>query len=182
MRALVRQQRANSERVVARHILDERSWIDVDETDRMMFASALRCVQRYLSRHGFSRGDSATVPIQETGAIREARIQYLQRLIDNESLPPEQQLRIVDLDESYIHHHYRRHNDSLFDPNDADFRQPRTQKKGKRLCFVDAIRKSNPFMCQASTGAASVDDKAGLVPNCVDISITEIIWRLPSEL
>ena len=55
VRALVRQQRANSERVVARHILDlmrERSWIDVDETDRKMFASALHCVQRYLSRHG----------------------------------------------------------------------------------------------------------------------------------
>ena len=100
VRALVRQRRANSERVVARHILDlmrERNWIDVDETDRKMFASALRCVQRYLSRHGFSRGDSVTAPIQETAAIREARIQYLQRLIDNESLPPEQQLRIVDL-------------------------------------------------------------------------------------
>ena len=91
----------------------ERNWIDVDETDRKMFASALRCVQRYRSRHGFSRGDSVTAPIQETAAIREARIEYLQRLIDNESLPPEQQLRIVDLDESYIHHHYRRHNDSL---------------------------------------------------------------------
>eukprot|EP00731_Ephydatia_muelleri_P038589 Em0817g1a len=47
----------------------ERSWIDVDETDRKMFASALRCVQRYLSRHGFSRGDSATVPIHDTAAI-----------------------------------------------------------------------------------------------------------------
>ena len=90
VRALVRQQRANSERVVARHILDlmrERSWIDVDETNSKMFASALHCVQRYLSRHGFSRGDSATVPIEETAAIREAHIQYLQRLIDNESLP-----------------------------------------------------------------------------------------------
>ena len=77
--ALVRQQRANSERVVARHILDlmrEGSWIDVDETDRKMYASVLRCVQRYLSCHGFSRGDSATVPIHDTAAIREARIQY----------------------------------------------------------------------------------------------------------
>ena len=132
-----------------------------------------RCVQRYLSHHGFSRGDSATVPIQETAAIREARIQYLQRLIDNESLPPEQQLRIVDLDESYIHHHYRCHKDSFFDPNDAYFRQPRTQKKGKHLCFVAAIRKSNPFICQAPTGAASVDDKVGLVPNSV--------WILQSQ-
>ena len=44
--------------------------------------------------------DSATASIQETAAICEARIQYLQRLIDNESVPTEQQLRIVDLDES----------------------------------------------------------------------------------
>ena len=150
-----------NELLIARHILDlilrERSWIDIDESDRKMYASALRCVQRYLSRHGFSRGDSATVPIQETAAIREARIQYLQRLIDNESLPPEQQLRIVDLDESYIHHHYRRHNDSLFDLNEADFRQPRTQKKEKRLCFVAAIRKSKPLMRQAPTSAVSVN-------------------------
>ena len=166
VRALVCRQRANSERVVARHILDlmrEQCWIDEDKTDRKMFASALRGVQCYLSRHGFSRGDSATVPIQETATIREVRIQYLQRLIDNESLPPEQQLCIIDLDESYIHHHYRRYNDSLFDPDDADFRQPCTQKKGKRLCFVAAIRKSNPFIHQAPTGAAFVDDKVGLV-------------------
>ena len=39
----------------------------------------------------------------------------------------------------------------LFDPNDADFRQPRAQKKGKRLCFFAAIRKSNPFIRQAPT-------------------------------
>ena len=35
------------------------------------------------------------------------------------------------------------------------------------MCFVAAIRKSNPFIRQAPTGAASVDDKPGLVPNSV---------------
>ena len=107
------------------------------------------------------------VPIQETAAIREACIQYLLHLIGNESLPPEQQLYIIDLDESHIHHCYCRHNDSLFDSNDADCTQPRTQKKGKRLCSVAAIRKSNPLMYQAPTGAVSVNDKAGLVSNSV---------------
>ena len=119
--------------------MHQRRWLTFDESDPRKFASALRCVQRYLSDHGFCRGDSKSVPVREPESIREARIRYLQRLIDNESLPPEQQLRIVDLDESYIHHHYRRHSDLLFDPNDPDCSQPRTQKKGKRLCFVAAI-------------------------------------------
>ena len=42
VRALVRQWRAKSERVVAQHILDlmrERSWIDIDESDGNMFAA-----------------------------------------------------------------------------------------------------------------------------------------------
>ena len=133
-----------------------------------MFASALHCVQRYLSDRGFCRGDLEAVPVCETEAIHEAHIRYLQRLIDNESLPPEQQLRIVDLDESYIHHHYCRHNDSLFDPNDPDCSQPRTQKKGKCFCLVAAIRKSNPLTCQAPIcSTISVNDKASLIPNSV---------------
>ena len=74
-------------------------------------------------------------------------------------------LCIVDLDESYIHHHYCHHNDSFFNPNDPDCSQPHTQKRGKHLCFVAAIRKSKPLMCQART--TSFNDKASLVPNSV---------------
>ena len=71
---------------------------------------------------------------------------------------------------SYIHHHHRHHNDSLFDPNDPDSSQPRTQKKGKRLCFVAAIQKSNPLMCPSPLSAVLyqlINGKASLVPNSV---------------
>eukprot|EP00731_Ephydatia_muelleri_P023094 Em0015g677a len=81
---------------------------------------------------------------------------------------------IVDLDESYIHHYYRHHNDSLFDPNDPDCSQPRTQKKGKRFCFVAAIRKSNSLTCQAPIySTISVNDKASLIPNLVWIFLSQ---------
>ena len=80
---------------------------------------------------------------------------------------------IVDLDESYIHHYYRHHNDSLFDPNDPDCSQPRTQK-GKRFCFVAAIRKSNSLTCQAPIySTISVNDKASLIPNLVWIFLSQ---------
>ena len=71
------ERRAKSEQVVARHILDlmhPRRWLTFDESDPKMFASALRCVLRYLSDHGFCRGDSKVAPVRETEAIREARI------------------------------------------------------------------------------------------------------------
>ena len=51
-------------------LMCERNGIDVDKTNHKMFASELHCVQTYLSHHGFSRGDSATLPMQETAALR----------------------------------------------------------------------------------------------------------------
>ncbi|RHY24645.1 hypothetical protein DYB32_008758 [Aphanomyces invadans] len=43
----------------------------------------------------------------------------------------------VNLDESYIHHHYARHHDSLYDPSDD---APLKEKhKGRRLCFIAGI-------------------------------------------
>ncbi|RHZ40697.1 hypothetical protein DYB31_016267 [Aphanomyces astaci] len=41
------------------------------------------------------------------------------------------------MDESYIHHHYARHNDSLYHPDDATDAKPK--HKGRRLCFIAAI-------------------------------------------
>ncbi|ETV90236.1 hypothetical protein H310_14938 [Aphanomyces invadans] len=46
------------------------------------------------------------------------------------------------LDESYIHHHYSRHQDSLFDPTyDAP---PKAKHKGRRLCFIAGIMANGP--------------------------------------
>ena len=91
----------------------------MDDQDPKAYASSLRCVQRYLSQHGYRRGDSTALQVREKEAIVAARVRYLQRLVDNERALVSEQLRIVDLDESYIHHHYRRDHDSLFDPHDT---------------------------------------------------------------
>ncbi|KAG9408508.1 hypothetical protein AC1031_022126 [Aphanomyces cochlioides] len=46
---------------------------------------------------------------------------------------------VVYLDESYVHHHYKRRDDSLYDPNDPVDVQQKPQHKGKRICFIGAI-------------------------------------------
>lgn len=165
VRELVREKRARKERVVARHVWDlmrQRGWLLVNEKDPKACASSLRAVQRYLQRRGFRRGATSTAPVKEKESLVLARARYLQRLADNEALPPDQRLRIVDLDESYIHHHYKRHGDSLFDPTDST-PQPRAQHKGQRYCFVAAIQSANPCL-RIITDAK---DKAGLVPKSV---------------
>ena len=90
---LVREKRSN-ERVVARHVLDlmrQRKWLVVDDQDPKAYASSLRCVQRYLSQHGYRRGDSTA--LQE--AIVAARVRYLQRLVDNERAPVSEQCSVL---------------------------------------------------------------------------------------
>lgn len=49
------------------------------------------------------------------------------------------QRRIVYIDESYVHHHYFRHNDPLYDPNDEKDLAVKAQHKGPRYCFIAAI-------------------------------------------
>ncbi|ETV90457.1 hypothetical protein H310_14757 [Aphanomyces invadans] len=57
--------------------------------------------------------------------------------LDNKAKTP-----VVFLDESYIHHHYSRHQDSLFDPTyDA---APKAKHKGRRLCFIAGIMADGP--------------------------------------
>ena len=94
VRTLVREKRSSNERVVARHVLDlmrQRKWLVVDDQDPKAYASSLRCVQRYLSQHGYRRGDSTA--LQE--AIVAARVRYLQRLVDNERAPVSEQCSVL---------------------------------------------------------------------------------------
>ena len=48
------------------------------------------------------------------------------------------------IDERYIHHHYNRNDDSLWDPNDyRDLQIGKSPAKGRRYCFVEAIQGPN---------------------------------------
>ncbi|OAF64774.1 hypothetical protein A3Q56_07501 [Intoshia linei] len=47
--------------------------------------------------------------------------------------------RKVYLDESFIHHNYARHEDSLYDLMDDDYIEPLTKYKGQRYCMIADI-------------------------------------------
>lgn len=170
VRDCIREARAEKKRIVARHIWDvmrQRGWLVVDDKDPKAVASSLRTVRRYLERRGFQRGENTSSPVREKKEVIEARGFYLKHLVDNSSLPPDQQLRIVDLDESYIHHHYKRHDDdSLYHPGDKETPNPRTVHKGQRYCFIAAIQAADPRQ-RSTISIHSPEDRAGLVPNSV---------------
>ena len=90
--------------------------------------------------------------------------QFLREFFANRALPPGEWLREVYLDESYIHEHYNRMNDSIWDPNDdQDIQLGKDKHKGRRYSFLCAIQGPNP---------ASIDDtlpsnKARLVPGSI---------------
>ena len=81
------------------------------------------------------------------------RNHYLRTLLKNRNLESNSKLEEIYLNESYIHQYYCRHDDSIYDPNDEQYFQLRKPNKGKRICFIAAIRYNyNEF-------------KSGLVPN-----------------
>ncbi|ETV80378.1 hypothetical protein H257_06687 [Aphanomyces astaci] len=48
-------------------------------------------------------------------------------------------LPIVYMDESYIHHHYKAHQDSLYDTSDVLDKISNEKHKGQRYCFITGI-------------------------------------------
>jgi transposase len=76
-------------------------------------------------------------------------------------LPGDTRLREDYLDESYIHEHYHRYDDSLWDPSDdQDIQIGKLKHKGRRYCFLAAIQGPDPRVEQPSPIRK---EKAGLV-------------------
>ena len=89
---------------------------------------------------------------------------YLTTFFANRALNAEERKREVMMDESYIHEHYHRNNDSIWDPNDdQDIQFGKAPAKGRRYCFAAAIQGPNPCVSDAVLN----QDKAGLVPGSV---------------
>ena len=102
----------------------------------------MHSVQRYLKRMGFCRGNkTGSVMISEAHFTKLSY--YVRRLSHNISLPLEHRKQEVYIDESYIHHHYRRDETSLYHPGDSRRNQSKQPHKGRRYCFVYAIHNGN---------------------------------------
>lgn len=162
IRTFVREERMHHRMVVARDVLSflvKEQILPASSTQSETKAS-LRAVQRYLQQNGFSRGNAkGSQSVTESKKLRDARTRYLQALTDNEL--SDTRRRLVDLDESYIHHHHQK-KIGIFDPTDLQYIQPRKKHKGQRYCFIAAIRERNP---NAAADSTVESDQAGLVPN-----------------
>lgn len=140
VRAFVRERRETRERTVAKdvvHCLIDNDILCVDVEDTKMMQSAERSVRRYLRANGFKRGKKKGCQhyrLKEANLL--ARDTYVSRMVRENK---RRKRRIVYMDESYIHHHYCRHDDSLYDPNDDEDLQTKARHKGSRYCFIAAI-------------------------------------------
>jgi hypothetical protein len=171
VRDFVRSRRMNWQRVTARQVLDffvqqKNLIIPVDETGRyqlLPFKSAYRGVQRWLSEFGgYERGKPKgnLVPSPQNVAKKH---HYLRTFFANRAKPPGERLREVYTDESDIHEHYHRNEDSLFYPsNNQDVIYQKEKHKGRRYCFCAAIQGPNPLGEEEAP-----EDLAGFVPGTV---------------
>ncbi len=101
--------------------------------------NAIRTIQRWLVINGFQRG-AKSGKIGLKPHIIAWRNKYFGRLLGNRTQNDESKLRGIYLDESYIHQHYVRHEDSIFDPNDEQDIQLKKPNKGRQICFLAALR------------------------------------------
>ncbi|EGD80879.1 NOTCH2 protein [Salpingoeca rosetta] len=154
----VRMQREGGHRITAVQVLDflrKHRHVDVrpsfagDGDDELDRAAALRAVQRFLRRAGYLRGNKHVV--QENPRHKQLLAKYLKEFDANRRLPPDERLREVYLDESYIDRNYNRNRDSLYDPNDGqDMHSHRKIKRGRRYCFALAVQGPDPRVCTVS--------------------------------
>lgn len=139
IQSFVRERRLTRTRVVANDVmclLHEHSIVKYDTQNSKSMNACLRLVQRLLVKSGFRRGvRKGTHSMMLSDAFAGARDKYIQYMAS--AFESSQPRPVIYLDESYIHHHYARHNDSIYHPDDASDANPK--HKGRRLCFVAGI-------------------------------------------
>ncbi|KAF0717122.1 hypothetical protein AaE_010926 [Aphanomyces astaci] len=126
IQSFVRERRSTRTRVVAKDVMSllyEHSIVNYDPQNKKAVNACLRLVQKFLVKKGLT---------DAVASARDKYVQYMSTAIESPQPRP-----VIYMDESYIHHHYARHNDSLYHPDDATDAKPK--HKGRRLCFIAAI-------------------------------------------
>jgi transposase len=175
VREFVRSYRRQRMRVTARQVLDyfvDKELISVERDitgsyEKKWFATAYRSTRRWLQKNSYRRG-ARKGNIVFKPELEAERDYYLKEFFTNRlrceqmhSVPVVQGLREVYLDESYIHHHYHRFDDSLWDPSDdQDVQVGKMKHKGSRYCFLAAIQGADPRV----KDPVAKEAKGGLVP------------------
>ncbi|ETV76547.1 hypothetical protein H257_09549 [Aphanomyces astaci] len=140
VQAFVRGRRATRTRTTAVDIvifLREICVLDFDLEDKKVYSLHLRSVQRFLKYQGYERGNKkglSSYHLSKKNTV--ARDLYVQRMhphVGSASRPA-----IVYTDESFVHHHYKCHNQSLYHPSDVlDVAQKEKHKVRRRVMALD---------------------------------------------
>jgi hypothetical protein len=164
----------NRQRVTGRQVLDflveqKHHHIPVNHLGRyekLPFTTAYRVVWKWLHEFGgYERGKRKGNLVPSPQNVTKKH-HYLRTFFANRAKPPTERLREVYTDESYIHEHYHRNEDSLWDPDDDDDVIYQKEKHmGRRYCFCAAIQGPDPpIIVEAHQ---EPEDKAGLVPGSI---------------
>mgnify|MGYP005854614081 CR=1 FL=1 len=147
VREYVRSERAERRRVTARQVLEfmlesKDITVELDEDgkyEKRALATAYRRCRGYLQQLGYKRGKrSGNIVVKQHIAVK--RDLFLKAFFENRR-KRNGRLREVFLDESYIHQHYNKNEDSVYDPNDEqDLQVGKQPHKGNRYCFLCAIQ------------------------------------------
>lgn len=135
---------------VLNYLIDQGILPATIQDDAKARMSALRTVQRFVNFLGFKRGNRRG---QQTFVQREELIRKRDEYVINMCKLQETR-RCVFLDESFIHRHYKCHDDSLYDPEDSR-PLPKDSHKGSRYCFIAAILSKDPLAPESSDNIAN---------------------------
>jgi hypothetical protein len=117
-------------------VLERKKHITVNRDSPKAIESATRAVRRFIRALGYKRGKKKGVQNYQLKQInRRLRDEFIMLITDINADPSR---RVVTMDESYIHHHYKLMNDSIYDPNDEN-ELSKEKHKGGRFCVIGAI-------------------------------------------
>jgi hypothetical protein len=101
-----------------RVVLERKKHITVDRDSPKAIENATRAIRRFTRALGYKQGKKTGVHNYQLKQInRRLRDEFIIMLTDINGDPSR---RVVTMDESYIHHHYKLMNDSIYDPNDEN--------------------------------------------------------------
>ena len=163
----VRERRIMRTRTVAKVVMDflaSRSLLYEDGLSEKSVKAVFCAVQRFLVAKRYERG-------KEKGAKNYRLKEHIAVMRDKYILPMTEEndkktLRIVYMDESYIHKNYCRHGDALYDPNDEHDLTTVAYHKGQRYCFIAAIIDADHSIPEE---LRTSEQKAGLLTRTLDI-------------
>ncbi|KAF0710983.1 hypothetical protein As57867_005412, partial [Aphanomyces stellatus] len=138
VRRFIRDRSVTRTRTVAKDVLamlvDEKV-LSVNESNTKDYSACLRSVQAFLLKQGYGRGKRGKTTYRMSKAHELPRDNYVNFMVPTVSNAPRRP--VVYLDESFIHNHYCRYEDSLYDPTMEG--ETKRKNKGRRYCFIAGI-------------------------------------------